>query len=112
VTTSISNNNSTVIANNRSAHSEERAPQAQAQTSGQAEHVASAQSEVAVNVSHAAQVLSQSPAERGQGNIQNAEQAAAVAGQLKELFQQNPANALAGQAGNVSSGIMDLLKAG
>lgn len=112
MTTPISNNNPAVIANNRSARSEERAPQAQGQASAQAEHVTSAQNKVDVNVSQAAQVLNQTPAERGQGNIQSAEQAAAVAGQLKELFQQNPANALAGQAGSVSSGIMDLLKAG
>jgi len=112
VTTPISNNNHTVIANNRSARSEERASPAQAQLGEQAEQVSLAQNEVAVNVSHAAQVLNQSPVDRGQGNIQTAEQAAAVAGQLKELFQQNPANALAGQAGNVSSGIMNLLKAG
>lgn len=110
--TPISNNNPAVIANNRSARSEERASPAQAKVNEQAEPVSSPQNEVAVNVSHAAQVLSQSSADRGQGSIQNAEQAAAVAGQLKELFQQNPANALAGQAGNVSSGIMDLLKAG
>jgi len=112
VATPISNNNPAVIANNRSARSEERASPGQSQVSEQAEQVSSPQNEVAVNVSHAAQVLSQSSADRGQGNILNAEQAAAVAGQLKELFQQNPANALAGQAGNVSSGIMDLLKAG
>ena len=112
MTTPISSNNPAIIANNRSARSEERASPAQAPVNEQPEQVSLAAEEVAVNVSQAAQVLNQLPADRGQGNIQNAEQAAAVAGQLKELFQQNPASALVGQAGNVSSGIMDLLKAG
>ncbi len=112
MTTPISNNNPGVIANNQSSRPEERAPQSHAQTSSQAEQVASAKNEVTVNVSHAAEVLNQSSVDRGQGVIQTAEHAAAVAGQLKELFQQNPENALAGQAGNVSAGIMDLLKAG
>ncbi len=111
MTTPISHNNPAVIANNRSARSEETAPQTHGQATDQAEQISSTQNEVTVNVSHAAQVLNQSPAD-GQGVIQTAEQAAAVATQLKELFQQNPANALAGQAGGVSSSIMDLLKAG
>ncbi len=112
MTTPISNNNPAVIANNRSARSEETPSSARAQVSEQTEPLSSSQNEAAVNVSRAAQVLSQSSVERTQGNIVNAEQAAAVASQIKELFQQNPAGALAGQAGNVSSGIMDLLKAG
>lgn len=110
--TPISNNNPAAIANNKASRSEERGSQAHGQAGGQAEQVASAQNEVAVNVSRAAEVLNQASAERGQGNIQTAEQAAAAAAQIKELFQQNPANALAGQAGGVSSDIMDLLKAG
>ncbi|HHJ80387.1 MAG TPA: hypothetical protein ENJ65_02005 [Candidatus Tenderia electrophaga] len=77
-----------------------------------AESLSSPTNEAAVNVSRTAQVLSQSSIDRGQGNIKNAEQAAAVASQIKELFQQNPANALAGQTGNISSSLMDLLKAG
>ncbi len=112
MTTPISNNTPGVITNNQSSRPGEREPQAQAQASSQAEPVASAQNEVTVNVSHAAEVLNQSFADRGQGGIQTAEHAAAVAGQLKEMFQQNPENALAGQAGRVSAGIMDLLKAG
>ena len=110
--TPISSNNPAGIANNKASRSEDRGSQAHGQPSGQAEQVASAQNEVAVNVSRAAEVLNQAPVERGQGNIQTAEQAAAAAAQIKELFQQNPANALAGQAGGVSSDIMDLLKAG
>ncbi len=110
--TPISNNNPAVIANNKSARPEERGSQTQAQMNGPAEKASSNQNEVAVSVSRAAEVLNQASAERGQGNIQTAEQAAAVAGQLKELFQQNPANALASQAGGVSSDIIDLLKAG
>lgn len=110
--TPISNNNPVAIANNKTSRSEERGSQAHGQTGEQADQVASAQNDVAVSVSRAAEVLNQAPTEHGQGNIQTAEQAAAVAGQLKELFQQNPANALAGQAGGVSSDIMDLLKAG
>lgn len=110
--TPISNNNPAVIANNQSARSEGRSSQAQAQTNGPAEQVSSGQNEVEVSVSRAAEVLNQASAGRGQGNIQTAEQAAAVVGQLKEQFQQNPANALAAQAGGVASGIIDLLKAG
>ena len=110
--TPISNNNPAVIANNKSARSEERGSQAQSQTSGPAEQVATESNEGAVNVSRAAEVLNQAPIERGQGNIQTAEQASAVVSQLKDQLQQNPASALASQAGGVSSDIMDLLKAG
>ncbi len=110
--TPISNNNPAIIANNKSPHSEERSSLAQPRVGESTEPSSSPQKEAAVNVSRAAQILSQSSVDRTQGNIMNAEQAAAVAGQIKELLQQNPAAALAGQAGNVPSSIMDLLKAG
>ena len=110
--TPISNNNPAAIANNKSARSEERGSQAQSQTSGSAEQVATESNEAAVSVSRAAEVLNQAPIERGQGNIQTAEQASAVVSQLKDQCQQNPASALSSQAGGVSSDSIDLLKAG
>ena len=110
--TPISNNNPAVIANNKLARSEERGSQAQAQTNGSPEQVTSSQNEVAVSVSRAAEVLNQAATDRGRGNIQTAEQAVAVVGQIKEQLQQNPVNVLTAQAGGIPSGIMGLLKAG
>ena len=109
--TPISNDHSAAIANNRSVRSEGRGSQGQAHQAAE-QAVSTPTSEAAVNVSRAAEVLNQAPADRGQGNIQSAEHAAAVASQIKELFQDSPANALAGQAGGVSADIMALLEAG
>jgi len=112
VATPISNNNPVSIVNNKSSASGGRANQAQGRPDSQVEQVTAKQNEDAVSVSRAAEVLSQAAVDRGQGTIQSSEQALELAGQLKDLLLNNPARALAGQAGSVSSSIMDLLKAG
>lgn len=108
----ISNNNSSAIANNKSASPEQRGAKGQDIAADQQNSVTSNQSDDAVSVSRAAEVLSQAPTERGQGIIQSSEHASAVAQQLKAQFESNPAQALAGQSNGVSSDIMELIKAG
>lgn len=110
--TPVSNNNPATTANNKAASSEGRGNQTAAKTVSQAEPVANKQNIDEVSVSRAAEVLSQATAERGQGTIQSPDQAAELVQQLKTLFQNNPAQALASQAGDVPASIMDLLKVG
>jgi hypothetical protein len=107
----ISNNNSSAIANNKSASPEQRGAKGQEIAAEQQNSATSNQSDDAVTVSRAAEVLSQASTDRGQGVIQSAEHASAVAQQLKAQFESNPAQALAGQSNNVSTDIMELIKA-
>ena len=63
-------------------------------------------------MSRAAELLSSEPADRGQGVIQSAEQASQMAQGLKDLFAQQPGQAIAAQAKNLSPEMAGLLKAG
>ena len=111
MTTPISNNNPTQIAKHQPKRPDERGEQAQEAATDQSDRAVLNQSEDAVSLSRAAEVLSQTPLARETGSLQSAEHASAVVQQIKSLFEANPAQALASQAGNVSSDIIGLLKA-
>lgn len=109
--TPITNNNPALINSGGAKRSE-----VQGTSSGQgqavAEAVVTAHQEDGVTVSRAAQVLSQQPAERGQGAIQSADHASQVAKGLRALFEGSSGQALAAQAAKISPDMMELLKAG
>ncbi|MFC1747293.1 hypothetical protein ACFL2V_00650 [Pseudomonadota bacterium] len=110
MTTPISNNNSTLAGSNKSVRTDEKGPdQGRGQAHAEAPTVGGQAD--AVSVSRAAQVLNEQPLERGQGVIQSAEHAAEVAQGLRALFDGDAGQAVAAQAKNVSSDLIDLLKA-
>lgn len=109
--TPITNNSPALVANNKA-----QRPEVQGLGGGQGQGaVVSADSgtqDDGVTVSRAAQVLSQQPAERGNGAIQSADHAAQVAKGLRALFEGNSGQALAAQAVRITPDMMELLKAG
>ena len=108
----ISNDHSAALANNKSSRAEAKGGNGQAQGQGQVQNDAAPGQDDAVTVSRAAQVLSESQANRGEGVIQSADHAAQVAQGLKGLFAGNSGQALAAQANNISPDLLDLLKTG
>ena len=108
--TPISNTGSTSISHSKATRSEEQSSRAGGQAAS--EGAVPAASEDALSVSRAAELLSSEPADRGQGVIQSAEQASQMAQGLKDLFAQQPGQAIAAQAKNLSPEMAGLLKAG